>query len=172
MLSRRGSVMKAEIPIDRVKIAFSLSEWREAIARAAIVIHRHRELLKEMIYRLLHVAHARHGFGGVWIYLNPLIVVGTYLLIFGFVIGGRIQNAGEFPGDYPGYVLTGLVPWLIIQAALTRGPAALIANSSLVKQIVFPIELLPIATAAAATIPFLPALALVIVYKTFVGGLS
>lgn len=163
--------MKTDLLVRGTAIGLSPSQGRETITKTLSVIYRHRELLKEMIGRLLHVAHARHGFGGAWIYINPLIVVGTYLLIFGFVIGSQIQNAGDFPGDYPSYVLTGLVPWLMIQAALTRSPGGLITNTSLVKQIVFPVEVLPIAAVAAAMIPLLPALALVIIYKAFVGGL-
>jgi lipopolysaccharide transport system permease protein len=163
--------MKIDLPISRMRFGLSPSKGSESIAKTVRIIHQHRELLKEMTNRILHVAHAQHGFGGIWIYINPLVVVGTYLLIFGFVLGTRIQNAGEFPGDYPSYVLTGLVPWLMMQAVLTRSPMALTSNASLVKQIVFPIEILPIATAAAAVIPYLPALGLVIIYKALVGGL-
>jgi lipopolysaccharide transport system permease protein len=135
-------------------------------------IYRYRELLKEMVQRDLSVSHARHGFGGVWVYVHPLVIVGTYLLVFGFVLGSKIAVTGEFPGDYPGYVLSGLVPWLIMQGAIVRAPNALIASANLVKQVVFPIEVLPVAGVIAATIPHLPSLGLVIVYKLFVGGLG
>lgn len=105
-------------------------------------------------------------------YVHPLVVVGTYLLLFGFVLGSKISTTGAFPGDYPGYILVGLVPWLMMQAAILRGPTALIGSANLVKQVVFPIEILPIAVVIAATIPHIPSLILVIVYKLFVGGLD
>jgi lipopolysaccharide transport system permease protein len=143
-----------------------------ALGNAFRQIYRYRELLTEMVHRDLSATHARHGFGGIWVYLHPLVIVGTYLLIFGFVLGSKITVTGEFPGDYPGYVLAGLVPWLMMQAAIVRGPSALILSANLVKQVVFPIEVLPIASVIAATIPHLPSLGLVMVYKLFVGGLS
>jgi lipopolysaccharide transport system permease protein len=135
-------------------------------------IYRYRELLSEMVHRDLSAAHARHGLGRIWVYLHPLVVVGTYLLVFGFVLGSKIAVTGEFPGDYPGYILAGLVPWLMMQAALVRGPNALIASANLVKQVVFPVEILPIASVIGATIPHLPSLGLVMVYKLFTGGLG
>jgi lipopolysaccharide transport system permease protein len=135
-------------------------------------IYRYRELLREMVRRDLSATHARHGFGGIWVYLHPLVIVGTYLLVFGFVLGSKITVTGEFPGDYPGYILAGLVPWLMMQAAIVRGPSALISSANLVKQVVFPIEILPIASVIAATIPHLPSLGLVMIYKLLVGGLG
>lgn len=110
-----------------------------------------------MVDRDLSAAHARHGFGALWVFIHPLVVVGTYLLIFGFVLGSKLSITADFPGDYSAYILASLVPWLILQAALVRGPGALIGSASLVKQVVFPIELLPIAATIAATIPHLPA---------------
>ena len=152
------------------RVGLSPSLNRAAIVKTLATAYQHRELLKEMILRSLHAAHARHGFGGAWIYLQPLIIVSTYLLIFGFVLGSRIQNGNNFPGDYPSYILIGLVPWLMMQAALIRSSTALLSNGNLVKQIVFPIEILPVAAVAASAIPYIPAFLLVIVYKAVVSG--
>jgi len=151
-----------------------LSPYRNtrALFNTLAQIYKYRELLRELVHRELSAAHARHGFGGIWVYLHPLTVAGTYLLVFGFVLGSKIAVTGEFPGDYPGYVLAGLVPWLMMQAAIVRGPNALISSANLVKQVVFPIEVLPVASVIAATIPHLPSLGLVMVYKLFVGGLG
>jgi lipopolysaccharide transport system permease protein len=154
------------------KIGLSPSRNVRAVWATIDSVFRYRELLREMVGRELNAAHALHGLGWIWIYVHPLVMVGTYLLIFGFVLGTRITVSGEFPGDYPGYILAGLVPWLMMQAAIIRGPNALILNANLVKQVVFPIEVLPITTTIASTIPHLPALVLVILYNFFVGGLN
>jgi lipopolysaccharide transport system permease protein len=150
----------------------SPSRNARALWDTLLQIYKYRELLSEMVHRELSAAHARHGFGGIWVYAHPLVIVGTYLLIFGFVLGNKIAITGEFPGDYPGYILAGLVPWLMMQAAILRGPGALISSANLVNQVVFPIEVLPISSVIAATIPHLPSLGLVIAYKLFVGGLG
>ncbi|MDA9430534.1 hypothetical protein XH88_01800 [Bradyrhizobium sp. CCBAU 51627] len=134
-------------------------------------VFRYRELLSEIVERELSASHAMHGLGAFWIFIHPLVVVGTYLLIFGFVLGSKLSVAG-FEGNFPSYILAGLAPWLMLQAALVRGPGALISSANLVKQVVFPIEVLPIAAAIAASIPHIPALLLVIFYKAVVGGVS
>ncbi len=131
---------------------------------------RQRELVVEMTRREITAAHAGHGLGGLWVYVHPLIIVTTYLLIFGFVLGSRLNTGGSLPGDYPSYVLIGLVPWLMMQASLTRTTSALVGNANLVKQVVFPIEVLPVASFAAATIPYIPAFGMVLVYKLVVAG--
>ncbi|QOZ33055.1 ABC transporter [Bradyrhizobium sp. CCBAU 53421] len=155
-------------------VRVGLSPYRNSQALWITInqIRRYRELLREMVDRDLSAAHARHGFGALWVFIHPLVVVGTYLLIFGFVLGSKLSITADFPGDYSAYILASLVPWLMLQAALVRGPGALIGSANLVKQVVFPIELLPIAATIAATIPHLPALGLVILYKAYVGGLS
>jgi len=155
-----------------VRIGLSPYRNSQALWTTFDQILRYRELLREVVDRDLSASHARHGLGGWWVYVHPLVVAGTYLLIFGFVLGNKLSIGGDLPGDFPGYILAGLVPWLMMQAALVRGPGALIGSANLVKQVVFPIEVLPSAATIAATIPYLPALALVIVYNTYTGSLS
>ncbi|MGY4261311.1 lipopolysaccharide transport system permease protein [Bradyrhizobium sp. USDA 4516] len=155
-----------------VRVGLSPYRNSQALWISIKQIRRYRELLREMVHRDLSAAHAMHGFGALWIFIHPLVIVATYLLIFGFVLGSKLAINADFPGDYSAYILASLVPWLMLQAAIVRGPGALLASANLVKQVVFPIEVLPIAATIAATIPHLPALALVTLYKAYVGGLS
>lgn len=129
-----------------------------------------RELVREMTIRELNAGHAGHGFGGKWIYIHPIVIVSSYLLILGFVIGSKIAVSGSFPGDYPSYILVGLVPWLISQNVMIRGAGALLGHSGLVKQVVFPIEIIPTSITISIFASFIPALALVLGYKMVFGG--
>jgi lipopolysaccharide transport system permease protein len=155
-------------------VRVGLSPYRNSQALWITInqIRRYRELLREMVHRDLSASHALHGFGALWVFIHPLVIVATYLLVFGFVLGNKLSISADFPGDFSAYILASLVPWLMLQAAIVRGPGALIGSANLVKQVVFPIEVLPIAVTIAATIPHLPALALVILYKAYVGGLN
>jgi lipopolysaccharide transport system permease protein len=129
-----------------------------------------RDLLTELIRREINSPHAGHGLGPAWAYIHPIVIVLVYLYVIGFVIGSKIDASANFPGDYPSYILVGLVPWLMTQNALVRTTGALTANSNLVKQVVFPIEILPVAAFASASIPYLPALTLVLCYQLYVSG--
>ncbi|PWT76848.1 MAG: hypothetical protein C5B46_00605, partial [Proteobacteria bacterium] len=112
-----------------------------------------RDLLAEIVSREINAPHAGHGLGRAWAYIHPLVIVGVYLLVLGFVIGGKITANSAQTLDYPSYILAGLVPWLMMQNALLRATSALTSNANLIKQVVFPIEVLPVAAVASATIP-------------------
>jgi len=130
-------------------------------------------LMKEMVARDLKGGVAGHGFGVLWIFIQPLVVVSTYMLIFGVVIGSKIAVTSTFPGDYISYIMAGLVPWLVMANALSRAPTIFMANANLVKQVVFPVEILLVANVIACFLVFAPCLVLMLAYKlAFGGGLS
>jgi lipopolysaccharide transport system permease protein len=145
----------------------SLVAMTRDFLRATIV---NAGLVREMVMRELRAGHAGHGLGSVWVYVQPLVVVGTFMLIFGVVIGSRIAITSSFPGDYTSYILIGMVPWQLMSNSLGRAPHAFSANASLVKQVVFPIEILPVANVIACFVMYLPAIALMVAYKLFIGG--
>ena len=129
-----------------------------------------RELISELTRRDVASAHEGHGLGGAWVYIHPLVMMAVYLFVLGFVLGSKITATSSFPGDYPSYIVIGLMSWMPVQAALVRSTGAFTANASLVKQVVFPIEVLPIASVSAAMWPFLPALLLCMLYKLTLGA--
>ena len=131
---------------------------------------RNRSLVRELTMRDIKAGHAGHGLGTAWVFAQPLVVVATFMLIFGVVIGAKMAVAATFPGDYTSYLLIGLVPWLMMANALGRSTLAFSANANLVKQVVFPIEVLPVASTIACFLIFLPSLGLMLGYKLFFGG--
>jgi lipopolysaccharide transport system permease protein len=123
-----------------------------------------RSLTLELARRDLSASHAGHSFGKSWIYIHPILIALVFFVIFGFVLGSKISLPKNFPGDYSSYILIGLIPWLMIQATLAKSTGALSGNANLVKQVVFPIEVLPVASTITATLPYVPAMLLVIIY--------
>jgi lipopolysaccharide transport system permease protein len=144
----------------------SISAVREVIA----TLLKRRELLTELARRDTSAAHAGHSFGDKWVYLHPILIALVFFTIFGFVLGSRINLPKDFPGDYSAYILIGLLPWLMVQAGLSRSTGALSGNANLVKQVVFPIEVLPPATVIASAIPYVPAMLLVVAYSFYAQG--
>lgn len=131
---------------------------------------RNMALIREMVIRDLKGGHVGHSLGSLWIYLQPLVVVCTFMLIFGVVIGTKIAASSTFPGDYTSYILAGLVPWLLMSNALGRAPGAFSNNANLVKQVVFPIETLPVASIIACFGIYVPSIALMLIYRLTLGG--
>jgi len=134
------------------------------------VIRLNRELIYELTLRDIKGGTVGHGLGPLWIFLQPIVIVLTFMLIFGVVIGSKLAITTTFPGDYTSYILAGLTPWLLMSNALGRAPAAFSGNTSLVKQVVFPIETLPVATVLACFVIYMPAFLLLLFYKLFFGG--
>ena len=48
------------------------------------------------------------------------------------------------PLNYTAYMLSGLIPWLTFQMSMLTSVNAITGNAALVKQFVFPIEVLPL----------------------------
>src|SRR5207248_1336205 len=70
----------------------------------------------------------------------------------------------EMPRDYPTYLLAGLLPWLACAEAMMKGTGALVANANLVKQVVFPIEVLPVKSVLSSFITQLVMMGLLLLY--------
>ena len=134
------------------------------------VIRRNLPLVREMAIRDIKGGHAAHGLGALWVFIQPIVVVTTFMLIFGVVIGTKIAVTTTFPGDYTSYILVGLTPWLLMANALGRATNAFSGNANLVKQVVFPIETLPVASIVACFVIFVPSFTLMLGYKLLVGG--
>jgi lipopolysaccharide transport system permease protein len=83
-------------------------------------------------------------FGMFWAVGHPLLMMGIYVFIFAFVFKVKIGDSLDIPRDYTVYILSGLIPWLAFQEAMSKSCSAISSNSSLVKQVVFPVEVLPV----------------------------
>jgi len=111
---------------------------------------RYRTLIVEMARRELTDRYAGQMFGLFWTVGHPLFMMALYVTIFVFVLKTKIGDDVSMKLDYTTYILSGLVPWLSIQESLSKACTAVTSNSNLVKQVIFPIEILPIKTILSA----------------------
>jgi lipopolysaccharide transport system permease protein len=125
----------------------------QAAAALAHLLRRYRVLTLEMAKRELAEQYAGQVFGRAWILLHPLFMMGLYIFVFAVVFQAKIGGTPELPFDYTVYLLSGLVPWLSFQQSMARASSALTAQANLVKQVVFPIEILPAKSVLASLVP-------------------
>lgn len=93
------------------------------------------------------------GLGPLWAVINPLILLSIYTLLFSFVFQARMP--GMSGGDsYINWFICGFVPMLFISDSFNIAATSIIKNASLVKNIVFKVEYLPIADTIVAMVPF------------------
>ena len=118
------------------------------VPRTLASIVRHRQLAWTMTRRELTESHAGTAMGVVWTFLHPVLTISVYLFLYGVVFKARTGVGGTV--DYGAYLLSGLLPWLVCQEALTRSARSILGNAGLVKKVLFPVELLPFKSVLAS----------------------
>jgi lipopolysaccharide transport system permease protein len=114
-----------------------------ALRDCASFLWSNRQLTYEMAKKdLLERSHGQ-AFGYLWIFFQPLLLITVYSVIFVVIVRMRHPEAVSGP-DYGLYVLSGLLVWLSSAEALSRSSTVLRSNASLIKQVIFPIEVLPV----------------------------
>jgi lipopolysaccharide transport system permease protein len=83
--------------------------------------------------------------GPLWILLLPAMLVGVYLLIYLVIFPVRIPEFSSF--SYVLFIFSGLVPYLGLLEVIGTGTVAVKQNIHLVKNIMMPIELIPVRSA-------------------------
>jgi lipopolysaccharide transport system permease protein len=89
--------------------------------------------------------------GLTWAVLNPLLLLGMYTFIFGFIYTARLPGSQTTLG-YAIWLISGFVPYLSIAEALTGTAGSVFSSASLIKNIVFKNELLPIAATLVSVV--------------------
>lgn len=122
----------------------------------------HRELLWQFTLRNVELRHKGSHLGLIWSFLSPLLMLGLYVLVFGYIFGGSF---GVLPGetrvDYALGVFLGLTLFQLLAETLGVSPTLIVSNPNFVKKVVFPLEILPAANVGAALFHMFISLALV-----------
>src|SRR6266536_3547461 len=114
----------------------------DASAKMVEIIYRYRRLLASITRVELAKRHAGSILGMAWVVLQPGLLLSVYLFIYMVVFPNRDQNFRNF--DFVLYVFCGLVPYLGFMEALTTGGLSIKQNIHLVKNVMLPIELIPV----------------------------
>src|SRR5664280_1005162 len=135
---------------------------------------RHRELLWQFTLRNIELRHKGSYLGFVWSFLNPLLLLALYVFVFGYIFGGTFgEGPQETKLDYALGLFTGLTIIQLLAEVIGVSPAIFVSQPNFVKKVVFPLEILPVASVGASVFHFLISLALVALGVVTVGpGLS
>jgi lipopolysaccharide transport system permease protein len=108
--------------------------------------------------------------GAIWAIVHPIFTMLLYVLVFGKLLRLRMPTGAGLPGDYTLFFIAGYLPWMALQDAAQRGAAAIINNANLVKQVVFPLEVLPLKTVLACMLPQFIGIAFLLGYRLLCGA--
>jgi lipopolysaccharide transport system permease protein len=100
--------------------------------------------------------------GTIWVPFYAALLLGTYSFVYGVVFAGAA--VADFKGfDYVLFIFAGLVPYLGFNDAVAGGANCIKQNIALVKNTVFPVELVPIKTVLSALLGHAGTLAVLLV---------
>lgn len=100
-----------------------------------------RELIYHLIWRDIMVRYKQTLLGFTWAFLNPIINMIIFTLIFGGLAG--LDSEGT---PYQIFNYAALLPWLYFSSAVTRASSSLVGSANLIKKIYFPRAILPISS--------------------------
>lgn len=111
-------------------------------------LRHHFFLLKELVRRDFQGRYAGSLLGLVWSFVQPLWMLLLFTFVFSTVM--KISPVGTRTGHFSVFLFSGLLPWMALNEGVTRAATAITDNSSLVKKLRFPSELLVAAVVLAA----------------------
>ena len=108
----------------------------------------YRYLYEQMVRRELRQKYKGSALGVLYYLVNPLVLMVAYAVMFTYVLRyDRID-------DYPLFLLIGIAVWLFFSQALLASATSLIDQSSLVRKVRFPREIIPAATVSVQWVIF------------------
>jgi lipopolysaccharide transport system permease protein len=99
------------------------------------------------------------GLGLFWAVLQPAAMIGVYVYVFSFLFKSRLPGLENSEYAFAIYLISGFGPWLAINEGMMSGTNAVVGQSSLVKNMAFKTELLPMAAAVLGLVPLLVSIA-------------
>jgi ABC-2 type transport system permease protein len=110
-------------------------------------IFRYRELLANLIRKELKVKYKNSALGFLWSLLNPLLMLSIYGVALGFFLRAGLPW-------FPFYLLSGILAWNLLTAALNGSTGAFVNNANLISKVYFPRAILPLSTVGASLVHF------------------
>ncbi len=112
----------------------------------------YRELFFFFTWRDIKVKYRQTFLGFLWAILQPLLL----MVIFSFFIGRSLQVPSEGM-DYPVFVFTGLMLWLIFSSGISSAGNSMISQAQIIRKIYFPRLIIPLSSILVSLFDFLVA---------------
>ena len=124
----------------------------------------YRELLKTSVKKEVRSKYKNSFLGVVWSFLNPLLQIVVYAIIFSLILKNKQEN-------YAIFLCCGIIPWTFFSIAINKSAFTMIENGNIIKKVYFPREIIPISVVTAETINFLIS-TIIILGVVFLGGIG
>ncbi|MFZ5569098.1 MAG: ABC transporter permease [Thermodesulfobacteriota bacterium] len=122
-----------------------------------------RDLIFQMTRREVIGRYRGSILGLAWSFSNPLLMLAVYTFVFSVVFKARWgMGEQETRTQFAVMLFAGLIVYNLLAEAANRAPGVILANANYVKKVVFPLEILPVVSVAAALFQCLVSLAVLL----------
>jgi lipopolysaccharide transport system permease protein len=114
---------------------------------------RSRQLIGAMAKREVVGRYRGSAMGLLWSFLNPVFLLVVYTFVFSVVFKSRwgvTAGQDESRTLFAVLLFTGMIVHGMFAEVLNRAPTLILSNANYVTKVIFPIEILPVVTMAAA----------------------
>lgn len=125
-------------------------------------------LFRQLLGRELASRYKTTTLGVLWLFLQPLLMLGVYTLVFSGIFKTRWAGTAT-TADFALVLFAGLIIFNFLSEVLVSAPTLIVGQPNYVKKVVFPIEILPVVRVAAALVTALLSLAILLVAQMLVG---
>lgn len=127
-------------------------------------LYDYRELLKTSVKKEVRSKYKNSFLGVLWSFLNPLLQIIVYAIIFSLILKNKQDN-------YAIFLCAGLIPWTYFSISINKSAFTIIENGNIIKKVYFPREIIPISVVTAETINFLISTLIILGFVIF-GGIG
>jgi len=146
------------------------SLWLDIILPPFLIICRHHSLLYQTTLNEVRSRYAGSALGFLWLIIYPLLFLLTYAIVYLFIFKIRFPELSSY--EYIIMIFCGLIPFLGFSEGLSLGVVSVVANSNLIKNTLFPIELVPVKSVLVGQATQISATGILIIALGFIGKLS
>jgi len=111
-------------------------------------LYEYRELLKSNIKKEIRGKYKGSFLGVLWSFVNPLLSVLVYAIVFPIVLKNREPH-------YVTFLICAIIPWTYFTTVIAQGTTSIISNGGIIKKVYFPREILPISCVTSGLVNFL-----------------
>ncbi|HLH97806.1 MAG TPA: ABC transporter permease [Xanthobacteraceae bacterium] len=108
--------------------------------------------------------------GQIWIFLNPLLFLSTYLFVYLVVL--KINTPEMTSLQYLLYIFCGLVPFLAFVDVFAGSCTVIRQNTGMIRNVILPIEFLPLRVVFTALVTQMAGIVLILVLALVSGSVS
>lgn len=120
-------------------------------------LYRFRALMQILVLRELKARYRGTFLGFLWSFVNPLVLMTIYVLVFSIYLRMDMEN-------YPVFLLCGILPWAWFSSGLSEATYSIIGNGGLIKKVYLPSEIFPLVYIGSNMVHYLLSIPILLIF--------